>query len=113
MRGAMQGALLRRELLEPIADRRGLDYDVESFSPGNRPDQIAFQLLACGADLLLGCTYANGFPSTNRRTCRRGAKAVVRGYPGEGGEVAARFLAQSLGALMVEVQRRAGHLAEA
>ena len=91
-----------------MAAAKGLDYDMEVLAPSSTEEGQAFGFVACGADLLLGLTYADGFPSTDRRTVKRGTKWVVMGAAGEGGQLAAIFLAQAMALSMELLQRRAG-----
>ena len=109
MLGSPKPAQLRREVLEPLAASVGVEYDVETLRPGNSPPQLAYAFVSCGADLLLGYSYADGVPSLDRRTRKRVARAVASGFGGAGAQQAAVLLAQGLGTYMYEAMQRAGH----
>ena len=49
--------------------------------PGTRPEQTAYHLTYCGAQLLLDLTYSDSFPSESTRERKRGAK-LMRGLFG-------------------------------
>jgi hypothetical protein len=109
LRRSPKPAELRRQLLEPLASQAGVDYDMETLRPGNSPAQLAYGFVSCGADLLLGYSYADGVPSLSRGTRRRVAKAVAGGFASTNARHAAVLLAQALGTYLYEVLHRAGH----
>jgi hypothetical protein len=104
---ASRYALVRRGVLTPLATAKGLDYDTETLASSSTEEGQALGFVACGADLLLGLTDADGFPSKDRRTIKRDTKWVMKGAPGEGGQLAAIFLAQAMALSMELLQRRA------
>ena len=101
-------AQVRRKVLTPLATAKGLDYDTEMLAPSSTEEGQVFGLVACGADLLLGLIDADGFPSMDRRTIKRGAKWVMKDASGEAGQLAAIFLAQAMALSMELLQRRSG-----
>jgi hypothetical protein len=106
---APEPGLIRRAILTPLAASRGLDYEMEFMAPGSSEAAQAYGFVSCGAELLLGFTYAEGFPSKDRRATKRGVKWVLGGVSGEGAQLAAVLLAQAM-ALDLEIAlRRSGN----
>ena len=106
---APEPGLIRRAILTPLAASRGLDYEMEFMAPGSSEAAQAYGFVSCGAELLLGFTYAEGFPSKDRRATKRGVKWVLEGTSGEGAQLAAVLLAQAM-ALDLEIAvRRSGN----
>ena len=100
--------LIRRAILTPLAASRGLDYELESMAPGTSEAAQAYGFVSCGAELLLGLTYAEGFPSKDRRATKRGVKWVIQGATGTGAQTAAVLLAQAMALELEIVMRRVG-----
>jgi hypothetical protein len=94
MRDAAFAKLLRR-LLSPLADSVGLDFYVETLSPGNTPVQAAFAFVGCGGFLLASFMDPECVPSLDKGTQKRVAKAMSRGFGQPGARDAAVFLAQA------------------
>lgn len=92
----------RRAIMTPLAGRYQLDYNLEVLQPGSRPEQIAFQLVCCGADLLSGLCDRDSVPTTNRKVARSVAKSVSRSFATDSGRHAATFLSQAMAHLMGE-----------
>jgi hypothetical protein len=102
---APEPGLIRRAILTPLADSRGLDYELEFMAPGSGEAAQAYGFVSCGAELLLGLTYAEGFPSKDRRATKRGVKWVLEGVSSGGAQLAAVVLAQAM-ALQFELLAR-------
>lgn len=101
-----------RKLLAPLAAQQGLSYELELLSPGNAASQNAFHFVYCGASLLSFFTEPDSFPSEDRKTQRRGAKWMRKGFGDDGGRTAAIFLAQALATFLAETTKSAGHQAD-
>jgi hypothetical protein len=104
---------LKRQLLGPLAAEKGVSYDYAMLDPGTGPEQHAFHFVACGADILGMFVYKESFPSTDRKTSRRGAKLMRKRFGGDGARRAAIFLAHALASLLYEAVALAGRSDEA
>ena len=102
-----------RALMEPLAVSLGLDHDRESLDPGNSPAQLAYGFAECGGLLLLSSAYDEGFPTDDRRTTKRGVKALEKGLSGAGAQQASIMLAHALAAGIEESFLFEGEDAEA
>jgi hypothetical protein len=100
----MRYAGLRRQVLEPVAASADLSYDLEGLDPGTSPIQLAYGLVTCGTDLLLGCAEPDegAFPALNKRARKRGAKAVARAANGSGARAASVLLAHAMATYLAE-----------
>jgi hypothetical protein len=105
---APESGLIRRAILTPLGATRGLDYELEFMAPGESEAAQAYGFVSCGAELLLGLTYAEGFPSKDRRATKRGVKWVIQGATGAGAQTAAVLLAQAMALELEIVTRRSG-----
>ncbi len=105
---APEPGLIQRAVLTPLAASRGLDYELEFLAPGASEAGQAYGFVSCGAELLLLLTYAEGFPSKDRRATKRGVKWVVRGTTSEGAQTAAVMLAQAMALQFELLTRREG-----
>jgi hypothetical protein len=101
--------LIQRAILTPLAASRGLDYEMEFMAPGSSEAAQAYGFVSCGAELLLGLTYAEGFPSKDKRTTKRGVKWLVEGAPGDGAQTAAVLLSQAMALSLEITTRRSGN----
>lgn len=90
--------------LRPLGDALGLDWLHEAVSPTHRQ----FAKIVAAAGLLWNYSDPLGFPSHDRRTSRRGAKALSRAFAHEGGQRASIMLAFALGALIQELEETHG-----
>lgn len=111
-------AQLRRQFLEPLAASRGVRFDfVALFAHGDDvialgEAEVAFGLLACGADVLLTKTHTDEFPAS-RRVARKGTKLLTKALGRPASIEASCLLAQSQAVLASEQQRRAGRTDDA
>lgn len=99
---------MRRAVLIPACVNFDLDYAVESVRPGTSPPQRAFQLVACGYDMLLATAASpRAFP-TRRATNRwRGSRAVWAKLLWQGLD-ASIFLANAVPVLMARTEGKLG-----
>jgi hypothetical protein len=91
---------LKRESLQQEALQFDLDPAGDYAKPGNSPPERAFQVLWCAFDLILSVTEV-GFPSYDRRTCKRTAKWVKANLLYQAAQTSS-ILAHALPSLLVE-----------
>lgn len=99
-----QLAHLKRETLKTHALKYDLDPALDYAKPGNSPPERAFQLLACGFDLMMVVMGA-GFPARRRRGRRSARRWVRQNLPWAGANGAA-FMACALPTLLAEMDGR-------
>jgi hypothetical protein len=85
----------REGLLAPLALRHHLSYLDEVVAPGISPQQIAFQAVCCGADLLSGLRYPDAIPTADRKVAKSIAKLIASRFREEEGRRAAVFLSRA------------------
>ena len=98
----------RRELLAPVPTELGLQYEAETLAPGASREQIAYQLVACGADILSALRYPDAITTTSRKIATATAKSVADAFGRDSGRRAARFMAASNAVWNIEMQSLAG-----
>ena len=95
-----------RELLERLADRRGLDglmeiYALQEGEFPETPEQRAFALLGFGLSIYKEMAHAKYFPAKSARSRRRGARGVRQSLGLPTGERAVVFLSHAVPAYAV------------
>jgi len=107
----------KRALCEPLAERLGLDYNLESLAildgvegpaPRTAPEQLAFALVLPGASLILNLAEPDGYPGVSPKAARRGSRAVRRCIGRSTGSAASVFMAHALCEHMACVQESYG-----
>jgi hypothetical protein len=111
-------AVMRRRMLEPVAESLDVDYDLVSLYGHGQSEAnldragVAFGLLGCGADLLIPKTRYDEFPARGK-TSKRGAKLLARALGSTATVWAASVLAQAQAMVMADLQGRDGSAQDA
>ena len=100
--------ILWRAVVAPLADAKGLSVDEEAMAPGSTSSARAYGFVAIGAELVVSLCDPDLFPSTDRRTKRRGTKWLGEGILAGRGGRAAIYLAQAFALGMEWLQKLAG-----
>jgi hypothetical protein len=99
---------MRRAVLVPACVNFDLDFAVETVRPGTNPPQRAFQLVACGYDMLLATAASpRAFPVRHALTRWRGSRAVGAKLLWQGLD-ASIFLAHAVPVLMARMEGQLG-----
>jgi hypothetical protein len=100
--------ILKRAVVTPLASAKGLSVEEEAMAAGSTSTAGAYGFVAIGADLVVSLCDPDLFPSTDRRTKRRGTKWLGEGILAGRGGRAAIYLAQAFALGMEWLQKLAG-----
>lgn len=101
-------AKLQAAALSPVAKAVGLDYFESFFEPPETDEELAFQAMRCGAELMVAFADPDGWIVEGRplrRLARRGANRLQRALAEDSGRDAISWVTQSYGRVMASARR--------
>jgi hypothetical protein len=108
-----------RQVIEPMAQRLGLDYNGTFFEPPVTEAALAFEAYRCGLSLLMSFTYDDGWGTASalgntsrHKLAKKAAKAMRAGLVEERGRDAISLMACGYGRATAQMWRRTRQVPE-